>query len=307
MAPLDPPRVIILGAGFYGLSAARTYLRIRPDIHLTIIDADSSVGGVWSKDRVHQGFTVDSPVPLFEYSDLSMKDVKELDLNDWDDIPSDKVYQYLEIYCKKFGLLEKTRLNTTVVDIRHPKIDLWELDVKRTGSIDHDYETVTCNKLIMAIGAYSAPRIPDLDISTYSGLAIHSKDFGKNLSEILSPKNSTVTVVGGHKSAVDCVLTCAEAGKKINWIIREDAKGAGASWMVAAKRNGKPLARFKQFRASELLSPNLFKDSFISWLLFHTRIGMWLFKKLSGLTSRKALAPYCDSENGKLLTPKIRE
>lgn len=38
--------------GWYGLVAARTYLRLRPAANLLIIDSDSTVGGVWSKDRL---------------------------------------------------------------------------------------------------------------------------------------------------------------------------------------------------------------------------------------------------------------
>jgi hypothetical protein len=40
-------------AGWYGLVAARTYLRLRPAANLIIIDSDSTVGGVWSRDQVY--------------------------------------------------------------------------------------------------------------------------------------------------------------------------------------------------------------------------------------------------------------
>jgi cation diffusion facilitator CzcD-associated flavoprotein CzcO len=42
-----------LGTGWYGLVAARTYLRLRPAANLLIIDSDNTVGGVWSKDRLY--------------------------------------------------------------------------------------------------------------------------------------------------------------------------------------------------------------------------------------------------------------
>lgn len=44
----DPVRT-----GWYGLVSARTYLRLRPDVKLLIIDSDNTVGGVWSKDRLY--------------------------------------------------------------------------------------------------------------------------------------------------------------------------------------------------------------------------------------------------------------
>lgn len=45
--------VAIIGAGWYGLVSARTFLRLRPDANVLIIDSDNTVGGVWSKDRLY--------------------------------------------------------------------------------------------------------------------------------------------------------------------------------------------------------------------------------------------------------------
>ena len=42
-----------VSTGWYGLVAARTYLRLRPAANLLIIDSDNTVGGVWSKDRLY--------------------------------------------------------------------------------------------------------------------------------------------------------------------------------------------------------------------------------------------------------------
>lgn len=39
--------------GWYGLVAARTYLRLRPETNLLILDSDNTVGGVWSKERLY--------------------------------------------------------------------------------------------------------------------------------------------------------------------------------------------------------------------------------------------------------------
>jgi hypothetical protein len=39
--------------GWYGLVAARTYLRLQPAANVLIIDSDNSVGGVWSQDRLY--------------------------------------------------------------------------------------------------------------------------------------------------------------------------------------------------------------------------------------------------------------
>jgi dimethylaniline monooxygenase (N-oxide forming) len=56
-SPVAPvaPSVIIIGAGWSGIAAARTYLQVNPDAELTIIDADSTVGGTWSSAQIYPG------------------------------------------------------------------------------------------------------------------------------------------------------------------------------------------------------------------------------------------------------------
>lgn len=38
----------VIGAGIYGLQAARTYLEIHPNDKVIIFETTSAVGGVWS-------------------------------------------------------------------------------------------------------------------------------------------------------------------------------------------------------------------------------------------------------------------
>jgi dimethylaniline monooxygenase (N-oxide forming) len=107
-------RVIIIGAGIYGLCAAKTYLQINPNVDLTIVDADSSVGGVWSASRVYAGLVADLPSPVYEFSDLRMSE--EFGIPMWADIPGKLFHQYLEKYAAKFNLLERCQLNTYVLN-----------------------------------------------------------------------------------------------------------------------------------------------------------------------------------------------
>jgi cation diffusion facilitator CzcD-associated flavoprotein CzcO len=111
----SPSLVIVIGAGWTGLAAAKTYLQINPDVSLTIIDEDGSVGGVWSDSRVYPGLVADSCAAIFDYSDFPM-DV-ELDLDKWADLPAEKVHQYLEHYTDKFDLRKRCKLNTRVVKV----------------------------------------------------------------------------------------------------------------------------------------------------------------------------------------------
>ena len=85
--------VVVIGAGWYGLAAAKTYLEINSSVDLTVVDSDSSLGGTWSASRAYPGLVADTPVGDFDYSDLPME--VELGLKRWDDIPAIKAYEYL--------------------------------------------------------------------------------------------------------------------------------------------------------------------------------------------------------------------
>ncbi len=89
--------VIIIGAWFNGIVAAKTYLQINPLVDLIIIDEGQSIGGVWSDDRIYPGLFYEMPTPLVNYSDFDM--CKELGMEMWEDVSGDQVNEYLVFLC----------------------------------------------------------------------------------------------------------------------------------------------------------------------------------------------------------------
>lgn len=51
MGDTSPEQVdlVVIGAGIYGIQAARTYLEIHPEKKVVILEASDAVGGVWSR------------------------------------------------------------------------------------------------------------------------------------------------------------------------------------------------------------------------------------------------------------------
>lgn len=47
--PEEPYDAVVVGGGMSGIAAARTYLEFLPTARLLILEADSCVGGIWSK------------------------------------------------------------------------------------------------------------------------------------------------------------------------------------------------------------------------------------------------------------------
>lgn len=208
-------RVIILGAGIHGLAAAKTYLEIVPDVDLTIIDNDDSVGGVWSRSRVHSNLMVDSASPSFEFSDLQMK--TEFDIPDWTAIPGPIAHQYFHRYAEKFDLLQRCIFNTEVMSVERD-IGGWEVLTRGVGANAKAGEkTFVCDVLMVAVGNFSVPMIPDIDTSLFDGITFHTKDLRKRAADLASEDVQTVAVVGGNKSAFEAVCLSYKAGKKVHW------------------------------------------------------------------------------------------
>jgi hypothetical protein len=95
--------VIIIGAGFNGLVAAKTYLQVKPSVDILIIDDRADVGGVWSKERLYPGLFYEMPAPLLNFTDFDM--CKELGVELWEDVSGVQVNDFLVCSCSSnFGL-----------------------------------------------------------------------------------------------------------------------------------------------------------------------------------------------------------
>jgi dimethylaniline monooxygenase (N-oxide forming) len=98
---------------------------------------------------------------------------------------------------------------------------------------------LVCNKLIIAAGVNSIPKLPgDIDWSNFSAPIMHSKEVDREHALLTSETVRRVTVVGSNKSAVDIVYLRACAGKEVDWIISPEGYEPG----LAPKR-GRALGR----------------------------------------------------------------
>ncbi|KAK2612304.1 FAD-dependent monooxygenase dep4 [Conoideocrella luteorostrata] len=208
--------VIVVGAGWYGLIAARTFLELAPETNLLIVDDGKTVGGVWSKERIYPSLFAQISHPLFEYSFYPMsKD----DISPDGFVSGKNIQKYLEGFAKDHDLISRLRLKTRVEKVkRWSSSDGWVLDIKGENPL-------ACNKLIYATGANSSPLIPKWPREGFEKPVIHSLDLGMHQDYIKNNIQSAV-VVGRSKSSYDVVYHLLCAGKKINWVMRDGQSGA---------------------------------------------------------------------------------
>ncbi|KAI0430712.1 hypothetical protein F5Y09DRAFT_307054 [Xylaria sp. FL1042] len=258
--------VAIIGAGWYGLVAARTYLRLRPSTRLIIIDSDSTVGGVWSKDRLYPNLVAQVRHGLFNYSDTPMprnggnpKDPK---------VTGDMIHDYLQKYAEDHDLLSHIRFNTFVTDAKKFQGG-WRLSLKGTDEI------IETEKLLVATGVTSIPNLPNLDFSAGTLPIIHSRDLGTHYQEIGDESIKEVVVVGAAKSAYDAVYLLLKMGKKVTWAIRREGGGPLAILPYKVLNFINAIA-FASTRLMSHLSPSILNTKGSLYKMFHkTRPGRW--------------------------------
>ncbi|KAF2965679.1 hypothetical protein GQX73_g7898 [Xylaria multiplex] len=290
--------VAIIGAGWYGLVAARTYLRLRPSTKLVIIDSDSTVGGVWSKDRLYPNLVAQVRHGLFNYSDTPMprnggnpKDPK---------VTGEMIHDYLQKYAEDHELLGHIRFNTFVTDAKQFEGG-WRLSLKGTS------EVIETEKLLVATGVTSIPNLPDLDLSASSLPIIHSRDLGTHYQAIGDEAIKEVVVVGAAKSAYDAVYLLIKMGKKVTWAIRSEGGGPLAILPYKVLNMINAIA-FASTRLMSHLSPSILNTKGALYKVFHkTRPGRWCIGRFWDFLdfNSSVHAGYAKGDHVALLKPEI--
>lgn len=291
--------VIIVGAGLYGIFAAKTYLEIHPKSNILLIEEDSSLGGVWSSERIYESFWTQTVVGMAEFSDRPLPHPPNEEIYHGF-FPAKYVTKYLEEYVDSHvyasqSLRDRMTFNFSVDSIKKSG-KIWSI---RSDQRDI---TLAASKLIIATGLTSTPNMPKFpNRDVFRGPVIHQKEFGQSL--FLSSRDVTnVIVIGGGKSAADIIYASAKAGKNVSWIIREGGCGPAAH----APANGNVLYKnandMLYNRLSSSFSPSVFISSnwlkrFLHQSQFGRRITMWIWDRMD-LQYRKT-ADYQRGDPGK--------
>lgn len=299
MAP--PTQVIVIGTGWAGLAAAKTYLQINPSISLTLLSNESTVGGVWSKDRLYPSLIANSPNGLYEFSDLSMVDAAN---PEYELIPGMRVQEYLHKYAVKFDIFPKIRFNCKISEaVRRNDVPGWKLTLQ-SG------ETLLCDKLIVSSGLHSKPKWPSIPHeASFTGKVIHSKTLGKQHEQIITAGAKDVIIVGACKSAVEAatLFLDSDLSIKVHWLIRPSAQGVP---MVVVDPKMKPnFVAVAQTRIFSVFSPTIFSTSGFWYGFLHSGtswLGGKVFDGFWSLMSKivKSGPQYGKSENGRLIEPE---
>lgn len=233
-------RVCVIGAGVSGLVAAKV-MRGR-DCHVTVIEKNHDLGGVWDPVRCYSGVQTQTPRDLYCFSDFPMP----AEYPEW---PSGaQVHAYLHAYARHFGLHPALRFGTEILSAS-PRADGrgWSVTLRGPGA--SATQTQHYDSVVVATGQFSRPRtltLPGEDAFRAAGGSIrHSSEPG----DAGQAKGRDVVVVGFSKSATDVAMNAlADGARTVCMVYRQ------ATWKIPYFFGG--VVNFKHIlycRASEAM------------------------------------------------------
>ncbi|RAH78907.1 FAD/NAD(P)-binding domain-containing protein [Aspergillus japonicus CBS 114.51] len=221
--------LIVVGTGWFGLSAAKHYIQLHPQDHIVVLESAGSCGGTWAQERLYPGLKSNNMVGSYEYPDFPMsEDVYGVKADNH--IPAATLHRYLTDYAKHFGVFDRVQFHTRVTAVQpRSEDDGWRLHVACSNDPVNFTTTIETKRLILATGLTSLPNMPSYSgQDTFHGPVFHAKDFKREADTLTSC--TRVVVVGGAKSALDVSYAYTQAGVQVYLIIRPD--GNGPVWLA---------------------------------------------------------------------------
>lgn len=193
--PLGGPRVLLVGAGLYGVAMAAALRRLAvPYVH---VEAADGVGGTWRANS-YPGAGVDTPCHLYSYSfapraDWSRHFAKQ-----------PEILRYVEDTARDLGVLEAIRFGTEVVSaVWDEPTRTWEVRTRdRTGAVERH----VADAVISAVGIFSGPVVPGLPgLDRFRGTVVHTANWPPDLDV----RGARIGVLGTGATAMQVIPAVA--------------------------------------------------------------------------------------------------
>ncbi|RAL15238.1 FAD/NAD(P)-binding domain-containing protein [Aspergillus homomorphus CBS 101889] len=270
--------LVVIGAGLYGLMAAKTYLAVHPNAAVEILEANHSVGGVWGRDRLCRGVKTNSIAGSYAYSDFPMSESR-FGVKWHQHVPGEVVYKYFDAFATEFDLHRRIRLSCRVQSVEKCPDGSWSIAaVEDSRSI-----RIGTRRLIVATGLASEPVMPEYTgSSSFERPLLHCKDLAGQHELYHTAK--AVAVVGGSKSAWDAAYQFASLGTRVHWILRKSGHGPARLLPAQATPFRLWMEKIVTTRFMTWLSPCPWGDSdgygWIPRFFQSTTTGQWISRHL---------------------------
>ncbi len=245
-------RVVVIGAGFTGLTVGLALLRRGVD-DMVLLERAHDVGGVW-RDNTYPGVGVDTPSPLYQLRTMTNPY--------WSDLypAGQEVLDYSRRIARTDGLLERVRFGHRVLDARwDPYSRCWRIRTEHTrddaaGTIDRERTEITADVLVSAAGLVSDPKLPDVPgLADFPGPAFHSSRWEHDVD--LTGKR--VAVVGTGASTVQIVPEIQPVVSELHLVQRTPA------WVMPKPDRPVPESTRRRLAANPILTRMQFDLTYV--------------------------------------------
>ncbi|KAF8061622.1 FAD/NAD-P-binding domain-containing protein [Lyophyllum atratum] len=222
---LQTKTVGIIGAGAAGLITAQVLLQ--DGFNVRVITRDKSPGGVWARERIYPGLSINNVHGEFRFSSLPMPPPSQ-SAETGGRLAGDDMCTYMETFAHTF-LNSKITFETEVLAIYRSASGLWLVTVEGRGSATQ--QVFEFSHIVLCTGGCSSPNIPKhlspatAERARFRGLVFHSANFRDHVDEVLEKvkpiapggngDGDSIVVIGGGKSAQDTAAYLANAGRKV--------------------------------------------------------------------------------------------
>ncbi|KAJ6606461.1 hypothetical protein DFH09DRAFT_1120303 [Mycena vulgaris] len=208
-------RVIIIGAGPSGLVAAKSLLEsASPDFPFDpiVLEQEADIGGTF-RFRSYQNATLVSSKQLTCFSDF------RLPFEHPDHLTLEEYVSYLRAYCKHFGITDRIRLESKVVNVaRNPEGGHVVSYVTKapSGEWDSTLRTINATYIALCTGLHSLSGIEHVlnrdnhEPGAVPPVAYHSTEY-KSRAQLAGRR---VMILGTGETGMDLAYEAAKAGAK---------------------------------------------------------------------------------------------
>uniref|UniRef100_J3MI40 Flavin-containing monooxygenase n=1 Tax=Oryza brachyantha TaxID=4533 RepID=J3MI40_ORYBR len=244
-------KVCVVGAGMWGLAAARELRREGLDV--AVLEQSGGVGGQWLYDAATDGgdplglagvhssifasLRLNSPREMMGFSDFPFRpsaaggDARRYPVHG-------ELLRYVRDFCDVFGLMDAVRLNTRVVRVAMapPRRDG---SLKWTGTSKRDGEEVETEEVfdavVVATGHYSQPRLPSIEgMDRWRRRQLHSHSY--RVSD--SFHGEVVVIVGCSLSGMEIALELLCVAKEVHLSAKSTEEDMVAATSKMLSRHG---------------------------------------------------------------------
>ncbi|KAL5536604.1 hypothetical protein ACEPAF_427 [Sanghuangporus sanghuang] len=250
---IDEPRplkIVVIGAGFSGITAGIRFPQRMKNIDLTIYEKNAGIGGTWFSNR-YPGLACDIPSHCYQFTFEEN--------TQWSAFyaPGAEIRAYLERVVEKYKLMRYIKLQHELVHARYDEASgKWHLKLQRpitgtTGDVQYEIIDDTADFVLAGTGGLSRWKWPDISgLRDYKGALLHSAgwetDEGKTWKEQLRGwGEKKVGVIGVGSSAIQIVPTLQPLAKHVYNYVR------GKTWLARPYASQKLIELMKRDPSSE--------------------------------------------------------